>query len=88
MEESIEKIDESIDRMDEYADCSARVALLSSIVAQLEAYENKQSLFGITVTANVRNSWILSLVLVFIHSLWSVVKAQAGRVLKIALIQY
>ena len=54
---------ENISRMDEYADCSARVNLLSSIVAQLEAYGNKQTLFGITVTANVRNSWILSLVL-------------------------
>ena len=49
------------------------MALLHAVERKVELFESKQSLFGVTVTANVRNGWMLSLAFVFLNSAWSFV---------------
>lgn len=56
-----------------FGDLEKKVMLLHVIERRASSSNDRQHLFGIPVTENLRNGWILSLVLAFGTSLWKVI---------------
>ncbi len=48
--------------------------LLESLQSKVSSSDARQELFGIRVTATLRNAWVLSLVIWFLSTLWEVAK--------------
>ena len=60
--------------MDDDDQAAKAVAILQAMLKKVEVFDNRQELFGVIVTKNLRNGWMLTIVGLLISSAWEISK--------------